>query len=163
MKNLSADSHQNWRTPRWLFDKVNFVFGTFDCDVAATEENRLCERFTPDAFDRSVKWGERNWCNPPYAKMMPWVEEALWRRDNEGVFTTILAPAAVGTKWFNLLATESAAIYFLPRRVQFVHPETFEVGKAPPTGHAIYLINPHNRKTHKAFVLPDEWRPGSAP
>ena len=41
-RGLLTSNSDEWTTPRWLFDRLNERF-QFTIDVAATQENRLCD------------------------------------------------------------------------------------------------------------------------
>ena len=59
-----------WRTPRWLFDKLNGVFD-FDFDMCASDENHLCSNYftaSDDAATAQLPENARSiFCNPPFS------------------------------------------------------------------------------------------------
>lgn len=120
------DVDDRW-TPLHLWIPWNDRFG-FTLDVAASDENHLCDRyFTLDDDGLAQSWtGERVWCNPPYSAMRAWVEKA-WREVKDGCpLVVMLAPAnRTEQRWWqesiepfrdrgDVLSTE-----FLPRRINF--------------------------------------------
>lgn len=110
-------SNDNWATPGWLYHYANTVFGPFDCDVCASEENAKVDRyFTIEDDALKQEWGENNWCNPPYSNIGPWVEAAM-RAPGP---TTFLVPADFSTDWAKRLEALSNKILLLNMRIKFV-------------------------------------------
>jgi phage N-6-adenine-methyltransferase len=136
---LRKESRQNWRTPPELFHGISKHFGPFEVDLAADKDNALCARFFTEEDDAFKQvWKGMCFLNPPFNDIMPWVSKAYL---SGGPYTTVvmLAPAAVGTKWFNH-AMKRSRVFFFDRRVQFIHPVTGLPGKAPAGGHALFVF-----------------------
>ena len=59
-----------WRTPRWLFDKLDGVFD-FDFDMCASDDNHLCSNYftaSDDATTAELPTNARSiFCNPPFS------------------------------------------------------------------------------------------------
>ena len=92
------------RTPPYLFNYLDNRFG-FDMDIAATEENTLCDTFydkETDALSNDSSWGETNFGNPPYAKDLigKFVKKAEEVSIN-GVTTALLLPVDFSTPWWD--------------------------------------------------------------
>lgn len=149
-----------WQTPFRLFEDLHQLF-RFNLDAFASHENALCTQYCTadgtflkdsstdhampvcqqDGLSYPWRW-KRVFCNPPYSRgfVMQAVEKAVSERDNAGVVVMLL-PAAVDVAWFKLLE-KYATIWFLPKRVRFINPETGQPGDSPPTGHIVALLRP---------------------
>jgi hypothetical protein len=67
-------SRQDWRTAPSVFKTLDDNFGPFDCDVAADELNHLCGNWIGSCHEG--EYGMRNWCNPPFDNIGPFVDAA---------------------------------------------------------------------------------------
>lgn len=101
--------HQNWRTPRGLFDQLNAEF-RFTMDGASEPGNGLLPNAS--TADAPIAWdGQRVFCNPPWANIRPFIEQAP--AANVAVF---LVPARTNTGWFHrALELGAKARFFLGR------------------------------------------------
>ena len=85
---------QDRRTPRDFFDKLHAEFA-FTLDGAATAKNSLLPRFSSSRHPKP--WlGERVFCNPPWAGIPPFLENAA-----VADLAVLLVPARVNAKWFH--------------------------------------------------------------
>ena len=114
-------SEQTVETPPEFIAAVEARFGQLDIDFAADYGNTKAPRFLNLETDALTQnWDEavgcRCWLNPPYAKLMPWIEKSLATVETEHL---MLLPSATGAKWFRKLHDE-AMIYFLAPRLTFV-------------------------------------------
>lgn len=120
-------SEQSVGTPRVFLDAVEQRFGTIDLDVAASPHNAVCSQYYALEHGQDGlrdEWvGNLNWCNPPFAKIGPWVEKALTEREF-GHPSLLLLPAGVGSNWFRDFVHEKADVYFLNGRLTFVGHDT---------------------------------------
>lgn len=89
------DEKDDRRTPQELFDELDAEHGPFTVDVAASAENAKCLRFYDLASDGLAQsWaGELVWCNPPFSRLMPWVQKALEEIAAGCVRVVMLLPA----------------------------------------------------------------------
>lgn len=114
---------QDWETPDYLFELLDQRWG-FTIDGAAESHNTKCERYIDpetNAFQTELS-GERVFCNPPYADMMPWVERFIsWSKDNVVV---ALVQDKTDTVWFKTLWENSVTVWFLHGRIQFKGTQT---------------------------------------
>ena len=112
----------HWRTPRVLFDRLDYEF-EFDCDVAASHENHLCKNYITQKMDAMITpWGWSNFCNPPYSSIKPWIRRA-YKQGRYRRKTVLVVPADTSVKWFSLaLATANEIRFITNGRVSFLYP-----------------------------------------
>jgi len=128
---LTKSKSSEWRTPKWLFDKMNARF-QFKLDGYASKRNALCKAFI------SKKTGFQNvgtqdivdtgsvWCNPPYD------QETLERatttlvdcmhnaRARVVVFRgVLLCPAKTDQAWWHYACMSATEIIFIKGRLTF--------------------------------------------
>ena len=123
---------QEWETPDDLFDVLNEEFG-FDVDVAATEENTKCKQFISEGTD-ALNWPWlapppismccAAWCNPPYAKPLPWVKKAYEQVCKyPGSVAAVLLNMDSSTKWYQFCFENASEIrIFTKGRIKFFPP-----------------------------------------
>lgn len=108
-----------WRTPRWLFDRVNASFA-FTVDAASTPDNAMLPRYwTRETDGLAQPWsGERVWCNPPYgrARVGPWVAKASRL---EAELAVLFLPVRTSADWWRSYVAPFALLRYLPQRVHF--------------------------------------------
>lgn len=87
----AVDKVDDRRTPRTLWDPLNERY-CFTLDVAASQENALCDRYYTAVEDGLAQsWaGETVWCNPPFSDIRPWVAKT-W--DDPADIVVMLLPA----------------------------------------------------------------------
>jgi len=128
VENTSETRREDWETPQWLFDYLNFGFD-FKIDLAANEENNKCDLFiseeqntlkmTPEKIycDFGVNvYKEFCWCNPPYGRQInsAWVKKLM-----EFPNIVVLHQASVGAKWFQPIWDNADLVVFPPYRLRF--------------------------------------------
>ena len=99
---FSSKSNE-WETPPEFFAKLNAEFN-FDLDVAATDENHLCDTYftiNNSALDKNwSEYGKRAWMNPPYGRDMPKFVKYAYEQSQNGIIIVCLIPARTDTKVF---------------------------------------------------------------
>ena len=113
-------SRQDWRTPPSVFQALNDQFGPFDCDAAANELDHLCENWLGQNH-HGIGYGWRNWCNPPFGDIEPFVEAAV-KINILGRHTVMLTHNNCCSPWFRR-ASQHAALYLPDGRISFWHPD----------------------------------------
>jgi len=116
----------------------------FSIDVAASKDNRKCERFY--SIEDNGLWkswaGERVYCNPPYSRIGPWVHKA-WAERMAELIVLLLPANRTEQRWWqeciepfrdrsgSVLTTE-----FLPGRMRFLKQGQLSIGpnERPPFG-----------------------------
>lgn len=136
--------------PADVFAEFNKRFG-FTIDVAASSENKKCNRYWTIAHDGLKQpWaGERVYCNPPYSDIEPWVQKA-WKERGAEIIVMLLPANRTEQRWWmygieqyrdragSVLTTE-----FLPGRLRFLKPgqETVGPNERPPFGCMLCIWN----------------------
>jgi phage N-6-adenine-methyltransferase len=98
-----------WRTPKEVFKYFNDQYG-FECDVAASDDNHLCDYYFTEEIDAlSYPWeiqiapGLYVWCNPPYSNPLPWVHKIIKESQENGIGTVMLLNCDMSVEWSSLL------------------------------------------------------------
>jgi hypothetical protein len=101
--------HQDWRTPRALFDELDAEF-RFDLDGASSNGNALCAEGS--TVERPIPWdGRRVFCNPPWSDIPPFVEYAA-----RAEVAVLLVPARTNARWFHrALELGASPKFFRPK------------------------------------------------
>ena len=132
MKKLSAKNDDRW-TPPELFERWNAIFD-FTIDVAASEQNKKCERFYDIETDGlKQSWDDEVvWCNPPYSNVDAWVKKA---HEETKATICMLIPANRTEQKFWQKYIEPyrdnggrLTTHFLEKRIKFIHPEKGKMG-----------------------------------
>jgi len=120
-------SKQDYATPPELLRAVRTLLDIdeFACDLAASAENAVCQPYYTEADDALrqpwlVQAGGWNWCNPPFARLGPWVEKAWLEQIQFGAQTAMLVPAGVGSNWWRDWVHSKAHVLLLNGRLTFV-------------------------------------------
>lgn len=116
---LGPSAQTGWRTPRWLFDRLNASFA-FTVDAAASEHDAMLSRFwTCETDGLAQPWtGERVWCNPPYARrnIEPWCAKASRL---EADLAVLFLPVRLSAAWWRDYVEPFAFVQAIPQRVKF--------------------------------------------
>lgn len=101
-------------TPEWLLGLLSAKFGPFDCDPAPYPRPAGF-----DGLDPGTPWGRRNYLNPPFFNLEPWVlrcELELRERGNE---TLLLCPMRCHMAWWHRIIAGRHAVYPIQGYVRF--------------------------------------------
>lgn len=152
-KALVSSKTGDWNTPIDFFKAMEKLFGAFDLDAAAKEENALCPYFIDPEIDAlSVPWdGERIWLNPPYGRdMEKWMRKAANEAlcgDRERTIVC-LVHARTDTRWWHAqVMGKASAVYFVKGRLRFS-----KCNNVAPFPSAVILYN-RNRIMGIPFAL----------
>ena len=116
MKNRNLNHKDDWVTPKKLYDLLDKEFN-FDFDPCPLNPN----------FDGlKIRWGERNFVNPPYSRMLKesFIRKAF-EQSQKGRLSVMLLPVSTSTKIFHEVIYHNAEIRFLKGRVKFEGINTF--------------------------------------
>lgn len=114
------------QTPTWFVGAAeNFFRFKYDLDVCANAVTAKCEIYyslEELGIDALVTpWGRRNWCNPPYSNITPWVEKAMCEAQN-GNISTLLIPDKPEVGYIRLCKSRADTLIHLPFRLNFLRP-----------------------------------------
>ena len=117
MKNRNLNNHDNWATPKELYDQLyeEFKFDFDPCPLYADFDGLV------------IDWGERNFVNPPYSRKLKdaFVKKAI-EETNKNKLCVMLLPVSTSTVLFHdYIQPNANEIRFLRGRVKFVGINTF--------------------------------------
>lgn len=102
-------ANDNWRTPVEVFAYYDKTYD-FQCDVAASNDNALCERYyTQETNALTSDWAEFfkpncfMWCNPPYSDPLPWSIKIIQESQVNGLGTLMLVNHDMSVEWSSIL------------------------------------------------------------
>lgn len=120
-------SRQDLATPREFLDAVMYRFGAIDFDLAANQENHVCRDWYGPGGDHEntfdVNWAELDgnlWLNPEFEHTPKYARKMALECKNRDAFAFLLAPASVGSNWFNYYVAPESYVLFLTDRIRFV-------------------------------------------
>jgi len=122
VKNRAIKHSNNWATPKALYDALDKEF-SFDFDPCPLNEKEIL----PEHDGLIIKWGNRNFINPPYSRQLKeeFVKAAV-RNKLEGRLCVMLLPVSTSTKLFHdVILPNADDIRFLRGRVKFEGINTF--------------------------------------
>ena len=117
MKDRNIENHDNWETPKELYDKLNNEFN-FDFDPCPI----LFEEITPENDGLKKEWGLCNFVNPPYSRNLKesFVKKAIEEK-KKGKSSVLLLPVSTSTILFHdYIKPNADEIRFLRGRVKFI-------------------------------------------
>jgi site-specific DNA-methyltransferase (adenine-specific) len=117
MKNRNLNNHDNWETPKELYDDLDREFD-FDFDP--------CPLFA-DFNGLDIQWGQRNFINPPYSRNLKdaFVKKAI-KESKKGKLCVLLLPVSTSTILFHdYIQPNAEEIRFIRGRVKFIGINTF--------------------------------------
>jgi phage N-6-adenine-methyltransferase len=143
-----------YETPPEVFNYFNKEFN-FNFDVCAEIGTAKCPDFySLERGEDGLKlpWKHRNWCNPPYSNVVPWLRKGIEEMNQNNRFSVFLLKADPSTKWFHDLVYPFASeIRFLKGRIRFVlkgEPAPW----LPPWGSMLVVFDPNNRWNQEITV-----------
>lgn len=141
-----------WRTPRWLIEALCAEFGPVALDAAATALDTVAPRFiSPDVNALRVPWRrflDRPgwvWLNSPYSRagggLYAWLRRARKQARRCKRLVVVIAPPGVGSAYRAWAMRQASEIRDLPRRVDFIHPETGRPVRGNPLGSSLFIFD----------------------
>lgn len=155
--NTPKDIKDCWQTPKFVFDYYDLRF-RFTCDVAASEENKLCKKYFGVKSNalHQASWGKVNWCNPPYSNIMPWVEMAVKQASVYGNKTVMLIPADTSVKWFKVAFDNCTECHFISGRLSFINAETGKPVSGNNKGSVVFIFDPKSPVKQSVHLIDRE-------
>ena len=120
-KGLYTSNSGEWETPQDLFERLSTIYGGFDLDAAASDDNAKCAKYyTIETDGLKQDWqGHRVFCNPPYGRNIgKWVEKGFTEALKADTSVVMLLPARTDTRWFHDYCLKGR-ITFLRGRIKF--------------------------------------------
>lgn len=103
----SPNIHFERASDEWTTDPVTFAeltrrYGEFDIDLAATDDNALCEQhFSIENDALAEQWTGRCFGNPPYSRIRDFVQHTIREiRAGRPELVVLLLPARTQTVWW---------------------------------------------------------------
>lgn len=130
-----------WQTPKFVFEHFDCRLA-FNMDVAASATNALCSRFLTAEDDAlNSEWSTRNWCNPPYSKIKPWVKKAIVEME-KGKLTAMLLPSDTSVEWFSMAFLACTECHFISGRLSFINAEAQKPVNGNNKGSVVFIFDP---------------------
>ena len=107
-------------TPDEAFNNLSQRYGPFTLDAAASALNTKCTKYWSEADDALSKdWCGVVWCNPPYRKILNWIQKAHQEVKNGNAKRVVmLLPSHTSTTWFHY-ALEHGTVEFIKGKLKF--------------------------------------------
>jgi len=117
---LFSSGHQEWETPKELFNRLNEEFN-FTLDAAASGHNSKCDFYLDAETDALTKpWIGRVFLNPPYGKMIgKFIQKAYEEAQQNAELVVCLIPARTDTAYWHDYVMKAAEIRLIRGRVKF--------------------------------------------
>jgi site-specific DNA-methyltransferase (adenine-specific) len=132
---LKWSGNNNYTTPQFLFDALDYEFG-FDFDPCPLNLNPTL----PLDGLRSDWSGKRVFVNPPWSDIMPWVNRAF---DSHAEIVVMVLPARTDTPWYHRVKDRGAEVRLFRKRVHFVKGTE---KRAPTDGTMVAVIRPQTQQ-----------------
>lgn len=120
MKNRNLEHKDDWRTPDYIYNKLNEEFN-FDFDPCPLQHD------ISQWDGLEIDWGVRNFINPPYSRKLKeqFVKKAI-NESKKGKLCVMLLPVSTSTIIFHeYILPNKKEIRFLKGRVKFEGVNTF--------------------------------------
>lgn len=156
--NTPAEHKDLWMTPIEIFTALDAEFG-FYLDAAASHDSALCARYLTEQDNALLcDWESYGpiWCNPPYSKILSWINKATEQCQRQRQPIVMLLPADTSTAWFNTGLMIADEIRFITGgRISFINAGTGEPGKnGNSKGSVLFIWRPH-RQPQRIFTTVD--------
>ena len=101
-------------TPTALYRDLDATFN-FDHDPCPLQSSPIV-----DGLDRNNAWGQRNFINPPFNNIGPWLRRAHEESESGGRVSVVLVPMRANTRyWRQWVANKVSALLLIMQRVKF--------------------------------------------
>jgi len=145
-----------WQTHLELYNSLNYEFGGFNLDAAATKENALCKNYyTIEEDSLKHDWSKYKsiYCNPPYGRLIGKFVEKAYNESLKGCIVVMLVPSRTDTKWWHNYCVKGE-IRFIKGRLKFINRQlpsykddlSMKITPAPfPSAIVIFGKNPQTK------------------
>jgi phage N-6-adenine-methyltransferase len=116
---------QDMRTPKWLFDLLNELYGPFQLDAFADHHNALCKRYYTEQGDDGLiaPWLDRTFANPPFSIFDRAMCKAVTSNLAHGHRSVLIGPVACSQRWFHDWVVPNGHILVPNKRINFLRPD----------------------------------------
>jgi len=139
-------SSTEWKTPKWLFDRLYEEFG-FQIDACASSSNTMCQAYIDEDQDcLETSWGltyklTTVWMNPPWGRGVgKFIQRAYEQSKLNRMVVACLLPANTDTRWWRDWVWKASEVRLITGRLHFVC-EDGRTGPCP-TGACIVVFCP---------------------
>jgi phage N-6-adenine-methyltransferase len=117
IKLFQSRKSDHWQTPKDFYNNLNNEFN-FDFDPCPFKHDI-------SKWDGlKVKWGKRNFINPPYSNVEGWLKKAhLEIKNGNADLCVFLVFANTDTKWFHNYCYNKAELRFIKGRLCFINQD----------------------------------------
>jgi len=159
-KIIHSSARDDWRTPRWLFERLDREF-RFTLDAAASPHNALCHNYLMNPAGLVADWSrtlsgdpQAVFVNPPYGRGVgKWVEKSI-QEQAKGATVVMLMSACTDTIWWCRSWDFANEIRFITGRVKFLNDRREEVKNGAPKGSAILIFRPYGGAKYHGKRMP---------
>lgn len=114
------------QTPPLVVSKFEDVVGfKFELDVCANRATAKClNYYSLDERGQdslTLPWANKNWCNPPYSDITPWVNKCVYEAA-QGNITALLIPNKPEVGYCRLTEQFADTVFKIPFRLNFIRP-----------------------------------------
>ena len=148
-------SGQTVYTPTEFLDAVQARFGRIILD-AASDRGNVCSVWfgpggvAPDGLATQWPRGGLVWCNPPFRDARKWARKCAEELRERDVYSVMLVPLALETRWFEAIEHHCVAHVLRPR-LRFVgHAHDY------PKGLMLLGFNPS--RVESSGIIPWRWK-----
>lgn len=114
IKLFQSKKTDHWQTPKNLYDELNNEFN-FDFDPCPFQHD--INKWN----GLEIKWGKRNFVNPPYSNVIGWLKKAKYELEfGQSELIVFLVFANTDTKWFHEYCYNKAELRFIKGRIKFI-------------------------------------------
>jgi phage N-6-adenine-methyltransferase len=116
-----SQERDEYKTPRYLIERLENEFGQFTLDAAANEQNKVCEHFISKEKNALVNdWATSGivFCNPPYSQKQQFLDKAI-EQAKAGQKIILLVPASPETEFFRQAKEKADWLLCLNGRLVF--------------------------------------------
>lgn len=137
--NQKGHTNDDFCTPVYIFRQLDDIFH-FNMDVAATENNALCQDFYTKADNALIHpWIGRCFCNPPFSLKAEFIKKGVEEltKGYLAICVMILPLNCMDTKVWHEYIEGKFHYEILKGRIAFIDPETLSPRKGNNSGTVI--------------------------
>jgi len=129
------------QTPTYLFNWLDSRYH-FSVDLCASDNHHLCNAYlTKEKSALEREWyvyGKTGFCNPDYANINPFIQQAILEAENYNFTTAFLIPDINGEGRYWDICKYATTIIHIVGRINFIRPDNGEEYKGNNRGSAIF-------------------------